>query len=76
MSDYVRMRHPGLPKDQTITVAASAVPHHRAAGWVPVDHPAPSPQPAPEPEPESGPALDVPDPQPARSKRRRTTEGE
>ncbi|WND33952.1 hypothetical protein RI578_06445 [Streptomyces sp. BB1-1-1] len=69
MSDYVRLRHPSLPKDQTITVAASAVPHHRAAGWVPVNEPEPQPA-APAP---AAPAD--PDPKPART-RRRATEGE
>ncbi|MEU3899737.1 hypothetical protein [Streptomyces sp. NPDC045251] len=68
MSDYVTLRHPSLPDDQTITVAASAVPHHRAAGWVPAAELEPAPEPAPA-------ALEETEPQPAR-KRRRATEGE
>lgn len=27
------MRHPNLPPEQTITVAAIAAAHHQAAGW-------------------------------------------
>ncbi|MGW6295170.1 hypothetical protein [Streptomyces sp. NPDC055058] len=86
MTDTVTLRHPNLPPDQTITVAKSAVPHHRAAGWVPV---APEPAPAPDqpdapaglPAPENTEAApaDVPaapEPQPAARKRRRATEGE
>lgn len=69
MSDTVTLRHPSLPEDQTITVTASAVPHHRAAGWVPVG---PETDTAPEPAP-AAPAD--PDPKPART-RRRATEGE
>ncbi|MFD4258239.1 hypothetical protein ACFWR9_11560 [Streptomyces sp. NPDC058534] len=80
MSDYVTLRHPTLPEDQTITVAASAVPHHRAAGWVPVDPPPPEPQDAADPAAADTPkppaaASAAPDPKPARS-RRRATEGE
>lgn len=78
MSDTVTLRHPTLPEGQTITVAASAVPHHRAAGWVPVDPPAPEPTPVDEPAaPELPAAPDSPDPapKPART-RRRATEGE
>lgn len=74
MSD-VRMRHPNLPDEQTITVAERAVPHHRAAGWVVVDDPAPKPQ--AEPEPASEPAPDAAETtEPPARRRRRTTEGE
>ncbi|MEU7400710.1 hypothetical protein [Streptomyces sp. NPDC044948] len=81
MSDTVTLRHPTLPDTQTITVAASAVPHHRAAGWVPVGPPAPEPQPADQPaaadtpEPPADADSPAPTPKPART-RRRATEGE
>ncbi|MGQ4513697.1 hypothetical protein [Streptomyces sp. DW26H14] len=73
----VTMRHPSLPPEQTITVLAIAAPHHRAAGWVPVDD-APAaqaePDPAPElPAPEGPLALEASDtPDPVAPKRRRT----
>lgn len=35
------MRHPDLPDNLPIEVAASAVPQHRAGGWFEVDPPPP-----------------------------------
>ncbi|MFF4746789.1 hypothetical protein [Streptomyces sp. NPDC001268] len=40
----VRMRHPELPEDQQIDVFETAVPMHRAAGWVVVEEPEPEPK--------------------------------
>lgn len=37
----MRLRHPDLPEDQTITVPDQAAQHHRAAGWELVDGPDP-----------------------------------
>jgi len=65
----VEMRHPKLPPEQTITVAAVAVPHHRAAGWTPVDE-AESAPPAPA-EPQEQPAVEGGESEPVAPKRRR-----
>ncbi|MFF3848047.1 hypothetical protein [Streptomyces sp. NPDC002328] len=70
----VRLRHPELPDSQTIDVAESAVPVHRAAGWVLVEDDAPEPS-TDSPEAEPADEADTPSPTAAR-KRRRTTEGE
>ncbi|WP_426568090.1 hypothetical protein [Streptomyces canus] len=69
----VRLRHPELPDEQTIDVAESAVPLHRAAGWVVVED-APA-TPAETSEAESNSEAEAPQP-PAVRKRRRTIEGE
>lgn len=63
----VRMRHPGLPPDQTIAVDERAVPHHGAAGWQVVTH---TPEPAAEPEPQEQPAVGG-ESEPVAPKRRR-----
>lgn len=74
--DTVTMQHPNLP--QTITVPASAVPHHQASGWEPVDDSAPAPAAR---APQAAPAAEqtlpeaAPDPKPAR-RRREPKEGE
>ncbi|MEI5520659.1 hypothetical protein WB388_08595 [Streptomyces brasiliscabiei] len=75
--DTVQMRHPNLP--QTITVPKSAVPHHQASGWEPVDDtpagPAAEPAPRAAPAAEPLPVEASPDPKPAR-RRRELKEGE
>jgi len=47
----VHMRHPDLPEEQQIEVGESAVPVHRAAGWVVVE---PKPAPVPISKPSAG----------------------
>jgi len=66
MSGTVRMRHEGVEGE--IEVAACAVPHHQAAGWLVVDAPSAAP---------SGPALVEPEPSAGSApKRRRATKEE
>jgi hypothetical protein len=83
----VRLRHPDLPEDQTITVPDQAARWHRAAGWELVDTPEPetrsgfadamatandAPSPAPIPAAETAPET-APDNAP---RRRSTKEAE